>query len=306
MDFLVGAGLKVTSIVSYNHLGNNDGRNLSSHLQFRSKEISKRGVVEDVVASNSILYGPGEHPDHCVVIKYVPYVRDSKRALDEYISRIFLGGHNTITMNNVCEDSLLAAPLMLDLVILLELMERISWKTPTMPRFERFDPVASLLSYLLKAPIVPEGAPVINSLFRQRAALTNVLRACVGLPAENDMLLEYKCQLPKPSRITANLAEMEPNMQFQPSSTLPPLVAAPAASIAARAAGAVKTESKQEKAATAPVTNGTTSSKTSAVTAPVAAPATSACANCSCGVSVTTSPTTPAVTHPTASPQVAH
>ncbi len=59
VDFLVGAGFKPTSIVSYNHLGNNDGMNLSAPQTFRSKEISKSNVVDDVVASNSILYGPG-------------------------------------------------------------------------------------------------------------------------------------------------------------------------------------------------------------------------------------------------------
>lgn len=45
VDFLVGAGLKPTSIVSYNHLGNNDGMNLSAPQTFRSKEISKSNVV---------------------------------------------------------------------------------------------------------------------------------------------------------------------------------------------------------------------------------------------------------------------
>jgi myo-inositol-1-phosphate synthase len=45
-----------------------------------------------MVASNALLYGAGEHPDHCVVIKYVPAVGDSKRALDEYSSEIFMGG----------------------------------------------------------------------------------------------------------------------------------------------------------------------------------------------------------------------
>eukprot|EP01084_Bolivina_argentea_P053680 98518_1 len=78
-DFLIGAGLKVKSIVSYNHLGNNDGKNLSAPEQFRSKEITKTNVVDDMVASNDILYGPGEHPDHCIVIKYIPTVGDSKR-----------------------------------------------------------------------------------------------------------------------------------------------------------------------------------------------------------------------------------
>lgn len=69
VDFLISAGIKVRSIVSYNHLGNNDGKNLSDPLQFRSKEISKSNVVDDMVESNQILYKPGEHPDHVVVIK---------------------------------------------------------------------------------------------------------------------------------------------------------------------------------------------------------------------------------------------
>ena len=49
VDFLVGAGIKPTSIVSYNHLGNNDGKNLSAPQTFRSKEISKANVVDDMV-----------------------------------------------------------------------------------------------------------------------------------------------------------------------------------------------------------------------------------------------------------------
>ena len=67
VDFLVGAGIKPTSIVSYNHLGNNDGMNLSAPQTFRSKEISKSNVVDDMVASNSILYAPGDGlpPPNC-------------------------------------------------------------------------------------------------------------------------------------------------------------------------------------------------------------------------------------------------
>lgn len=104
VDFLVSAGIKPVSIVSYNHLGNNDGKNLSAPSQFRSKEISKSNVVDDMVASNRILFEEDEHPDHVVVIKYVPYVADSKRAMDEYTSEIFMGGKNTIVMHNTCED----------------------------------------------------------------------------------------------------------------------------------------------------------------------------------------------------------
>ncbi|EIE19377.1 myo-inositol-1-phosphate synthase, partial [Coccomyxa subellipsoidea C-169] len=192
VDFLVGAGIKPTSIVSYNHLGNNDGMNLSAPQTFRSKEISKSNVVDDMVASNPLLYSPGEHPDHCVVIKYIPYVADSKRAMDEYSAEIFLGGRQTIVMHNTCEDSLLAAPIILDLVILSELLGRIQVRAEGQEELHAMHPVAVLLSYLTKAPLVPEGTPVINALGRQRAMLENVARACIGLPPDNNMMLEFK------------------------------------------------------------------------------------------------------------------
>lgn len=151
-----------------------------------------------------------------VVIKYVPYVADSKRAMDEYTSEIFLGGRNTIVMHNTCEvrggagawrrglrarpclrwagaqwrgrgggwvaqaggtaspgqstqhaspppracplcaaqDSLLAAPIIMDLVILAELVSRITFKKDGQEQLRGFHPVAVLLSYLTKAPLV--------------------------------------------------------------------------------------------------------------------------------------------------------
>ncbi|NWU85998.1 INO1A synthase, partial [Onychorhynchus coronatus] len=225
VDFLVGAGLKVRggrelswvgtcrwqgvtlssppaqtkSIVSYNHLGNNDGKNLSAPQQFRSKEISKSNVVDDMVQANPILYGPQDKPDHCVVIKYVPYVGDSKRALDEYTSEIMMGGTNTIVIHNTCEDSLLASPIILDLAILTELCQRITFCTEADPEFQGFHSVLSILAFLCKAPLVPEGTPVVNALFRQRSCIENILRACLGLPPQNHMLLEHKMQRPAPS-----------------------------------------------------------------------------------------------------------
>ena len=194
VDFLVSAGVKPTSIVSYNHLGNNDGRNLSAPEQFRSKEITKSNVVDDMVESNRILYEPNEKPDHCVVIKYVPYVGDSKRAMDEYTSEIFMGGRNTIVLHNTCEDSLLASPIILDLVILCELCERIEIKRKHEDdtHYTRFHSVLSLLSYLLKAPLVPHEAPVVNALAAQRQCIVNIFRACLGLPAEDYMMLEHR------------------------------------------------------------------------------------------------------------------
>jgi myo-inositol-1-phosphate synthase len=195
VDFMISAGIKLTSIASYNHLGNNDGKNLSSQKQFRSKEISKSNVVDDMVAANNVLYKEGEHPDHTVVIKYMPAVGDNKRALDEYYAEIFLGGHQTISIFNVCEDSLLAAPLILDLVIVAEMMTRISWREHAADgngEWKGFHSVLSVLSYMLKAPLTPTGTPVVNALGKQRSALVNVMRACVGLEPENDMTLEHK------------------------------------------------------------------------------------------------------------------
>ncbi|CAN8105842.1 unnamed protein product [Discula destructiva] len=192
VDFLISAGIKLTSIASYNHLGNNDGKNLSSQKQFRSKEISKSNVVDDMVEANSVLYKKGEHPDHTVVIKYMPAVGDNKRALDEYYAEIFMGGHQTISIFNVCEDSLLASPLIIDLVLVAEMMTRIQWKRASDDNYQHFHSVLSVLSYMLKAPLTPPGTPVVNALAKQRGALTNIFRACVGLEPESDMTLEHK------------------------------------------------------------------------------------------------------------------
>lgn len=101
-------------------------------------------------------------------------------------------------MTNICEDSLLASPLIIDLTILAELMTRISWRASSTAEqaatkdYKGFHSVLSILSYMLKAPCVPPGTPVINSLAKQRAAMSNIFRACVGLAPESDMTLEHK------------------------------------------------------------------------------------------------------------------
>ncbi|XP_028293570.1 inositol-3-phosphate synthase 1-A-like isoform X1 [Gouania willdenowi] len=194
VDFLISTGIKPTSIVSYNHLGNNDGKNLMAPQQFRSKEISKSNVLDDMVRSNPVLYQPGEKPDHCVVIKYVPFVGDSKRAMDEYTSEIMMGGLNTLVLHNTCEDSLLASPILLDLVILTELCQRITVRPEGDEDFQSFHSVLALLAFLCKAPLVPPGSPVVNAFFSQRACIENIMRACLGLPPQNHMLLEHKLQ----------------------------------------------------------------------------------------------------------------
>lgn len=119
-------------------------------------------------------------------------------------------------MSNICEDSLLASPLIIDLCLMTELMTRISWKAHSSSGvaskdYKGFHSVLSILSYMLKvlvnyffllvnsssntslqAPLTPPGTPVVNSLAKQRAAMSNIFRACVGLAPESDMTLEHK------------------------------------------------------------------------------------------------------------------
>ncbi|KAL5647243.1 hypothetical protein ACJX0J_041598, partial [Zea mays] len=66
---------------------------------------------------------------------------------------IFMGDKNTIVLHNTCEDLLLAAPIILDLVLLAELSTRIQLKPEGTDKFHSFHPVATILSYLTKAPL---------------------------------------------------------------------------------------------------------------------------------------------------------
>lgn len=191
IDFLTGAGIKPKSCVSYNHLGNNDGKNLASEKQFKSKEASKSECIKDLL-DNSLLYDPRkpeEYPDHTVVIKYVPNAGDSKKAIDEYTSEIFMGGEHSFVSYNVCEDSLLAAGIIIDLIVLSELMTRISYKRNN-EDWQKLEGVCSFLGYLTKAP--ESKGPIINSLPRQRACIENLIRVLVGLPLEDNLLLGYR------------------------------------------------------------------------------------------------------------------
>ena len=118
-----------------------------------------------------------QRPDHRVVIEYIPHVGDSKRAIDEYSSGVFLGGTSTLVLYHVCEDSLLAAPLFLDLALLADLFSRIRVRPPgaeaPLPLPTN---VSGLLAYFFKKPSSRVGA-----LGAQRAELENFLRICAGL-----------------------------------------------------------------------------------------------------------------------------
>jgi len=149
--------------------------------------MSKAGVLDDAMAGNSVLYPEGANKiDHEVVIKYVPFVGDSKRAMDEYSSEIFMGGTNTISSYNVCEDSLLATPLMYDMLVLGELFSRMEING------EKMGPVLSYLSFFFKAPITNHDEYVINSFSRQRETLVNLLKAAAGILPDDTTLLSFQ------------------------------------------------------------------------------------------------------------------
>jgi myo-inositol-1-phosphate synthase len=117
--------------------------------------------LDDAIKANPILYPEEDnHIDHEVVIKYVPFVGDTKRALDEYSSLIFLNGVSTISTYNICEDSLLAVPLMYDMVLLGELFTRMKIDG------EKLGPVLSYLSFFFKAPLTNHSEYVVNSYSR--------------------------------------------------------------------------------------------------------------------------------------------
>ena len=88
---------------------------------------------------------------------------------------------------------MLATPLILDLAILAELLTRVKYRDASAPgEFKPLYPVLSLLSYMLKAPLVKPGSDVVNSLNRQRNALEAFLKACIGLEGSSDLLLETR------------------------------------------------------------------------------------------------------------------
>lgn len=151
--------------------------------------------MNSIINSNHVLYPTKQsrNIDHEVVIKYVPTAGDSKKAIDEYISEIFLGGKHVMATYNVCEDSLLAAPIIMDLIILSELMQRITWKREDMAEYSYFDAVLTTLGYLMKAPLTNPDTPVINSLYRQRQAIENLLKICAGIPPTDNTLLQFRC-----------------------------------------------------------------------------------------------------------------
>jgi myo-inositol-1-phosphate synthase len=149
---------------STNILGNRDGEVLDDELSFKTKEVSKLGVLDQILS-------PKQHPelygdiDHKVTIHYYPPRGDNKEGWDAIDIFGWLGYPMQIKVNFQCRDSILAAPLVLDLALLSDLAQRAGEKGPQ-----------EWLSFFFKSPVTAPGRPQVHDLFQQQATLFAQLR----------------------------------------------------------------------------------------------------------------------------------
>jgi myo-inositol-1-phosphate synthase len=160
--------LGVDGWFSTNILGNRDGEVLDEPDNFRAKEVTKSSAL------NSILQ-PELYPDlyedihHKVRIEYYPPRGDAKEGWDNVDIRGWLGYPMQIKVNFLCRDSILAAPLVLDLALLLDLAARADQGG-----------IQEWLSFFFKSPHVGQGHVAEHDLFIQHIRLKNTLRALAG------------------------------------------------------------------------------------------------------------------------------
>ena len=159
---------------STNILGNRDGLVLDEPANFRTKEVSKLSTLETILV-------PEEQPDlytdyyHKVRINYYPPRNDNKEGWDNIDIFGWMGYPMQIKINFLCRDSILAAPLCLDLVLLSDLAARCG----------RYG-IQRFLSFFLKSPMhdyTQKEVPV-NNLYQQYIMLKNAIREMGGYPAD--------------------------------------------------------------------------------------------------------------------------
>jgi myo-inositol-1-phosphate synthase len=174
---------------STNILGNRDGEVLDEPKAFKSKEVTKAGVLDTILQPDLYpdLYGDFTHK---VSIHYYPPRGDDKEGWDNIDIFGWLHYPMQIKVNFLCKDSILAAPLALDLALFMDLASRLGWKG-----------IQEWLSYYFKGPMVPDGLYPEHDLFIQLAKLKNTLRAVAGEEAITHLGLEYYGDdLPLPGR----------------------------------------------------------------------------------------------------------
>ncbi len=170
---------------STNILGNRDGLVLDEPANFRTKEVSKLSTLESILVPENQpdLYGVncgGEGNDHNgyyhkVRINYYPPRNDNKEGWDNIDIFGWMNYPMQIKINFLCRDSILAAPLCLDLVLLSDLAARAG----------RYG-IQRFLSFFLKSPMhdYTKGEVPVNHLFQQYVMLKNAIREMGGYPAD--------------------------------------------------------------------------------------------------------------------------
>lgn len=171
--------LRLDGWASLNILGNRDGEVLEDPGSFESKRVSKGSVLDEILQPELYpeLYG---EIDHLVKIHYYGPAGDNKRALDEIDIAGWLGRRMRITINWECRDSILAAPVVLDLALFMDLAQRANLKG-----------IAEWLSFYFKSPMTAPNLPPVHNLFEQQAKLHNNLRHLMGKELITHLGTEY-------------------------------------------------------------------------------------------------------------------
>ena len=184
MKTLLSPGLKarmlgVNGWFSTNILGNRDGEVLDDPGSFKTKEETKLSVLDFILQ-------PKLYPDlysnihHVVRINYYPPRGDAKEGWDNIDIFGWLGYPMQIKVNFLCRDSILAAPIVLDLVLFLDLAARSGMKG-----------VQEWLSFYFKAPMTAPGLYPEHDIFIQLMKLKNTLRWMRGEDLITHLGLEY-------------------------------------------------------------------------------------------------------------------
>ena len=184
MKTVIAPGLKARMIAlrgwySTNILGNRDGEVLDAPEAFKSKEATKLGVLDSILE-------PDAHPElyrdvvHKVRIDYYPPRGDAKEGWDNIDIEGWLGYPMQLKVNFLCRDSILAAPVVLDLALFLDLAKRAELRG-----------IQEWLGFYFKSPLAAPGLTVEHDLFVQLMKLKNTLRWMAGEDLIHHLGREY-------------------------------------------------------------------------------------------------------------------
>ncbi len=184
MKTLLAPGLKsrmlgINGWFSTNILGNRDGEVLDDPGSFKTKEETKLSVLDQILQPE--LY-PGLYKDlyHAVRINYYPPRGDEKEGWDNIDIFGWLGYPMQIKIDFLCRDSILAAPIVLDLVLFMDLAQRAGMRG-----------IQEWLSFYFKAPMTAPGLYPEHDIFIQLMKLKNRLRYLMGEDLITHLGLEY-------------------------------------------------------------------------------------------------------------------